>query len=102
MTYKVSHTVATALAADHEAALAAWRANGDTLAEPAGQSASFQFATRTAGTGNVPPGTPVCSPAPGSAAVSQLELLAVLGQERFTPSGTDPRSEARTDRHLPS
>jgi hypothetical protein len=27
----------------------------------------------------------VYSPAPGSAAVSQLELLAVLGQERFTP-----------------
>ena len=43
----------------------------------------------------------VYSPAPGSAAVSQLELLAVLGQERFTPSGTDPRSEARTERHLP-
>jgi transcriptional regulator with XRE-family HTH domain len=35
----------------------------------------------------------VYSPAPGSAAVSQLELLAVLGQERFT------RSES--DRHLP-
>jgi transcriptional regulator with XRE-family HTH domain len=31
----------------------------------------------------------VYSPAPGSAAVSQLELLAVLGQERFTPSGSD-------------
>ncbi|MDA3630019.1 helix-turn-helix transcriptional regulator [Saccharopolyspora sp. WRP15-2] len=43
----------------------------------------------------------VYSPAPGSAAVSQLELLAVLGQQRFTPSGTDSRSEARTDRHLP-
>ncbi|SFW64700.1 helix-turn-helix transcriptional regulator [Amycolatopsis australiensis] len=36
----------------------------------------------------------VYSPAPGSAAVSQLELLAVLGEERFT-------SSARTDRHLP-
>lgn len=36
----------------------------------------------------------VYSPAPGSAAVSQLELLAVLGQERFTPSGTGAR-------HLP-
>lgn len=39
----------------------------------------------------------VYSPAPGSAAVSQLELLAVLGQERFTLS----ESEARSDRHLP-
>lgn len=43
----------------------------------------------------------VFSPAPGSSAVSQLELLAVLGRERFTPSGTDPRSGARSDRHLP-
>ncbi|MER7082660.1 helix-turn-helix transcriptional regulator [Saccharopolyspora kobensis] len=43
----------------------------------------------------------VYSPAPGSAAVSQLELLAVLGQERFALSRTDPRSEARTDRNLP-
>ncbi|MEV6360567.1 MmyB family transcriptional regulator [Nocardia asteroides] len=43
----------------------------------------------------------VYSPAPGSAAVSQLELLAVLGQERFTPPGFSPRNEARTDRHLP-
>jgi len=34
----------------------------------------------------------VYSPAPGTAAVSQLELLAVLGQERFTPA---------EDRHLP-
>jgi hypothetical protein len=40
----------------------------------------------------------VYSPAPGSAAVSQLELLAVLGQECFTPSGP----EKRTDRHLPN
>lgn len=99
MTYKVSHTVPTALAADREAALTAWKADGDTLAEPAGQSASFQFATRTAGTDNGPPGTPVYSPTPGSATVSQLELPTVLRQERSTPSGTDPRSEARTDRH---
>ncbi|WP_329382461.1 hypothetical protein [Streptomyces sp. NBC_01716] len=68
------------------------------LAEPAGQSASFQFATRPAGTDNGRPGMPVYSPTPGSATVSQLELPTVLGQERSTPSGTDPRSEARTDR----
>jgi transcriptional regulator with XRE-family HTH domain len=43
----------------------------------------------------------VYSPAPGSAAVSQLELLAVLGRERFTPARTGPRGEARADRHLP-
>lgn len=30
----------------------------------------------------------VYSPAPGSAAVSQLELLAVLGREQLTPAGT--------------
>ncbi|MET0132829.1 MAG: helix-turn-helix transcriptional regulator [Kibdelosporangium sp.] len=44
----------------------------------------------------------VYSPAPGSAAVTQLELLAVLGQERFTPSVTGPPSGTRTDRHLRS
>ncbi len=44
----------------------------------------------------------VYSPAPGSVAVSQLELLAVLGEERFPPAGTGPRGEARTDRPLPN
>ncbi|GGP34064.1 helix-turn-helix transcriptional regulator [Saccharothrix coeruleofusca] len=47
------------------------------------------------GTGRQDQRLVVYSPAPGSAAVTQLELLAVLGGERSTPSGS-------AERHLPS